>query len=318
MQRRAGRDLRRRRPRRHGRWLQGGALRRRQPDASARTTTPRCFRHRPVRRQHRRERARHVRPDRTREDGSLVTPAMLSPARVAARQPGAGPAGGDARQPGLQRRHRRRVRRHRRLPAPAAAVVVAGGHPRPRERLRPRRHDLLLGLARHPDARAGRPHRPDAARPALDQLPHQQPRAVAQRRRQPRLRRRPSTAWSSSTCPRCRPAGRPRSPRGQPPDVGDDEHPAERHADHDRRPPLRRRDRRVRGAGRRSGAGRIIDIADETKPQVVSNLRLEVHQPENFDRSRRRPGRVEPDPGLRRPLLQRAAARVDPASSPAR
>jgi hypothetical protein len=30
------------------------------------------------------------------------------------------------------------------------------------------------------------------------------------------------------------------------------------------------------------GAGRIIDIGDETQPQVVSNLRLEVHQPENF------------------------------------
>ena len=30
------------------------------------------------------------------------------------------------------------------------------------------------------------------------------------------------------------------------------------------------------------GAGRIIDIADERNPRVVSNLRLEVHQPENF------------------------------------
>jgi hypothetical protein len=29
------------------------------------------------------------------------------------------------------------------------------------------------------------------------------------------------------------------------------------------------------------GAARIIDIADETQPQVVSNIRLEVHQPEN-------------------------------------
>jgi hypothetical protein len=29
------------------------------------------------------------------------------------------------------------------------------------------------------------------------------------------------------------------------------------------------------------GAARIIDIADETKPRVVSNIRLEVHQPEN-------------------------------------
>ena len=30
------------------------------------------------------------------------------------------------------------------------------------------------------------------------------------------------------------------------------------------------------------GAGRIIDIGDERKPRVVSNLRLAVHQPENF------------------------------------
>src|SRR5204863_7438876 len=30
------------------------------------------------------------------------------------------------------------------------------------------------------------------------------------------------------------------------------------------------------------GAGRIIDISDETHPQVISNLRLEVHNPENF------------------------------------
>jgi hypothetical protein len=31
------------------------------------------------------------------------------------------------------------------------------------------------------------------------------------------------------------------------------------------------------------GAGRIIDIEDEEHPRVISNLRLEVHQPENFD-----------------------------------
>lgn len=30
------------------------------------------------------------------------------------------------------------------------------------------------------------------------------------------------------------------------------------------------------------GAGRIIDIGDETKPKVISDLRLEVHNPENF------------------------------------
>ncbi|MGH8453743.1 MAG: LVIVD repeat-containing protein [Nevskiales bacterium] len=36
------------------------------------------------------------------------------------------------------------------------------------------------------------------------------------------------------------------------------------------------------GAQEAVGAARIIDIADETKPRVISNLRLEVHQPENF------------------------------------
>ena len=44
------------------------------------------------------------------------------------------------------------------------------------------------------------------------------------------------------------------------------------------------------GAGRRVGAGRIIDVADERKPAVVSNLRLEVHQQENFDRIAGDPG----------------------------
>ena len=36
------------------------------------------------------------------------------------------------------------------------------------------------------------------------------------------------------------------------------------------------------GAGEEVGAGRIIDLADERNPRVVSNLRLAVHQPENF------------------------------------
>lgn len=37
------------------------------------------------------------------------------------------------------------------------------------------------------------------------------------------------------------------------------------------------------GTLKQVGAARIIDIADETHPQVVSNLRLEVHNPEHFD-----------------------------------
>jgi hypothetical protein len=42
--------------------------------------------------------------------------------------------------------------------------------------------------------------------------------------------------------------------------------------------------------GPRVGAGRIIDISDETKPKVVSDLRLEVHQPENRDEIADDPG----------------------------
>jgi hypothetical protein len=37
---------------------------------------------------------------------------------------------------------------------------------------------------------------------------------------------------------------------------------------------------RIQGNGPRVGAGRIIDISDETAPQQVSNLRLEVHDPQ--------------------------------------
>jgi hypothetical protein len=37
------------------------------------------------------------------------------------------------------------------------------------------------------------------------------------------------------------------------------------------------------GAQNEVGAGRIIDIGDEANPRVISNLRLEVHQKENFD-----------------------------------
>ena len=36
---------------------------------------------------------------------------------------------------------------------------------------------------------------------------------------------------------------------------------------------------RIAGNGERVGAGRIIDISDETAPRVVSDLRLEVHDP---------------------------------------
>jgi hypothetical protein len=45
------------------------------------------------------------------------------------------------------------------------------------------------------------------------------------------------------------------------------------------------------------GAGRIIDIADETKPRVISNLRLGVHQPENLAEAANDPGAQLPVQG---------------------
>lgn len=65
------------------------------------------------------------------------------------------------------------------------------------------------------------------------------------------------------------------------------------------------------GAGSAVGAARIIDISDETQPHVVSNLRLEVHQPEHFND-------VEGDPGTFSPIQGYAAhycnvpQRIDP------
>jgi hypothetical protein len=48
------------------------------------------------------------------------------------------------------------------------------------------------------------------------------------------------------------------------------------------------------GFGSEVGAGRIIDIGDEKNPHVVSNLRLEAHQPENFAAEADDPGTSSP------------------------
>jgi hypothetical protein len=44
------------------------------------------------------------------------------------------------------------------------------------------------------------------------------------------------------------------------------------------------------GAQKRVGAGRIIDIGDEAHPVVISDLRLEVHDPKNFATQAKDPG----------------------------
>jgi hypothetical protein len=48
------------------------------------------------------------------------------------------------------------------------------------------------------------------------------------------------------------------------------------------------------GAQQEVGAGRIISIENERKPRVVSNLRLAVHQPENFAAQANDPGAWNP------------------------
>ena len=56
----------------------------------------------------------------------------------------------------------------------------------------------------------------------------------------------------------------------------------------------------VTGNGPRVGAARIIDISDERHPFVVSNIRLEVHQPENREA-------IADDPGAQSPVQGYAA-----------
>jgi hypothetical protein len=51
------------------------------------------------------------------------------------------------------------------------------------------------------------------------------------------------------------------------------------------------------GGGSAVGAARIIDIGDERAPRVVSNLRLEVHQPEHFAAQAADPGADNPFQG---------------------
>ena len=56
-------------------------------------------------------------------------------------------------------------------------------------------------------------------------------------------------------------------------------------------------DGKFRANAKRVGAARIIDIKDPAKPRVISNLRLEVHQPENRDDIAGDPGASSPTQG---------------------
>ena len=56
-------------------------------------------------------------------------------------------------------------------------------------------------------------------------------------------------------------------------------------------------DGEFRANAERVGAARIIDMADPTKPRVISNMRLEVHQPENREQLAGDPGASSPTQG---------------------
>ena len=66
------------------------------------------------------------------------------------------------------------------------------------------------------------------------------------------------------------------------------------------------------GAQSEVGAGRIIDIGDETQAQGGLQPAPRGPPAGELPRAGERRGRQQPRPGLRRPLLQRADARIDP------
>ena len=225
---------------------------------------------------------------------ALVTPAMLSPHESLVRQPGARAAGRRGRQPRVQRRHRRRLRRLAGLPPPGLKSSTPDRGLRPRERHGARRQHLLLGLA-------GAPRR---SSPSTSPTPRSRcplwfgnvrlARALDQRRRQPRLRRRhrlrACIILDTSRGPGARrdPDGHARS-RGLTLDL--DEHPAERDpVTIDGHPYLVEIDEF--GAQCEVGAGRIIDIADETQP--AGDLQPAPRGPPAGELRRRRPATPGP------------------------
>jgi len=89
--------------------------------------------------------------------------------------------------------------------------------------------------------------------------------AIQQRRLNPQPGTISSTTWPNVTIPQ---AALPITIGGRPYLVEVDEFSTDTNG-------------RIAANGPRVGAARIIDIADETKPRIVSDLRLAVHSPEN-------------------------------------
>jgi len=88
---------------------------------------------------------------------------------------------------------------------------------------------------------------------------------IQQRKPNPQMREISRLSWPNITIPQI---AHPVTIKGKPYLVEIDEYSANG-------------DGGVAANGSRVGAARIIDISDETKPRVVSEIRLEVHQPEN-------------------------------------
>ena len=262
----------------------------------------------PDRRRGRRQRARHVGPDEPGAHRQAGHPGDALAARVAGRQPEARRARRGARQPGLLPGNRRRLRHLRGLPPSGAQVVDARpassatraawrptGAPSTRPRRAPRRSSRSTsptsrrrcrcgsgpydshGLSISADGNRAYVAGVDSGLIILDVS------EIQARKPNPQVREIARLQWDSMSIPQ---NAIPVTIDGHPYVVEIDEF----------------------GTLDEVGAGRIIDIADETKPRVISNLRLEVHQPENFDQIGGDPRRGPAAAGLRRPLLQRPDA----------
>ena len=222
-------------------------------------------------------------------------------ARVAQPQRAARAAGRGQQQPGRDRGPGVDLRPARRLPAPRAAVEPARRAVRARERLRARRQDLLRDGHERAVDHGDRRDRPEGAARDLAGQPRLA-RDVAQRRRQPRVhrgshhrqpqpadprherdpgaqaraRRRRRSAGSPGTGRRSRRTRCPFTRDGHPYVLEFDEYNAGTQGDRATRDDV--------------GAARIVDIADEREPRIVSHLRLEVHEPEGHRAASGDPG----------------------------
>jgi hypothetical protein len=104
---------------------------------------------------------------------------------------------------------------------------------------------------------------------------------IQARKPDPQVRQVSRLAWPNMTIPQ---VAHPVTIKGRPYLVEVDEFSADENGN-------------LASHGIRVGAGRIIDIADETRPRVVSELRLEVHQPEHRAETAGDPGTLSPAQG---------------------